>query len=75
MRKALTIAGVICLVAGCGLAGETVTANRDEITISVARVGQGNAGRTARDHCAQYGRDASLVGTDGGVMRFRCTPR
>ncbi len=33
------------------------------------------AGREATAHCAQFGKDARLVGEDSRMMRFACVPR
>lgn len=62
----------VMVLCACGLTGEVVTATPDEITISVSRAGQGNAGKKAREHCAKYGKQASLVSTGDGIMAFRC---
>ncbi len=38
--------------------------------------GQGTlALREAAAHCAQFGKDARLVGNDSRIMRFACVPR
>lgn len=65
MRRALVLVAV--LLGGC-VRADVITASPDEIAVSAQSGSRHNveAGRLASEHCAKTGRNARLVGLDGG---------
>ena len=76
MRKCLVPFAVVSAVLCLSACADTVTATPDEISIQVFSIwDSGPAGRKAAAHCAQFGKDARLLGKDSRIMRFACVPR
>ena len=69
--KPLSIVFVLS-VAACGFRVNTISADRDSIVLQSSA---GNPGSTAQAHCAKFGRNARLQGTDPGnstIFYFAC---
>ena len=61
-------------IAGCATQGKIINGNPSSVTIQ--HDGSYSAStELAVQHCAQYGKDARLIHTEGWIMSFDCVDR
>lgn len=76
-RTATRIIGLVLVIA-LSACGGTVLQTSDEYVVNypVALGGASRAGKEATEHCARYGKTATLVGASGnGLYQFACVAK
>jgi hypothetical protein len=74
MRGIMLVILATSTIAGCATQGKIINGNPSSVTIQHDGSYAAST-ELAVQHCAQYGKDARLIHTEGWIMSFDCVAR
>lgn len=74
MRAITIVILATSTIAGCATQGKIINGNPSSVTIQHDGSYAAST-ELAVQHCAQYGKDARLIHTEGWIMSFDCVAR